>query len=53
MDLLGSILGTMEKPPSISDAEKKKIKGECNLCHLFSMPFVLTSFRTKLKIVIS
>jgi hypothetical protein len=27
MDLLGSILGSMEKPPSASDAEKKKIKG--------------------------
>ncbi|XP_053378681.1 sperm-associated antigen 7 homolog [Mercenaria mercenaria] len=28
MDLLGSILGSMEKPPSISDAEKKKIKAQ-------------------------
>lgn len=27
MDLLGSILGTMEKPPSMSDTEKKKMKG--------------------------
>ena len=27
MDLLGSILGTMEKPPSMSDSDKKKIKG--------------------------
>ncbi|XP_060577223.1 sperm-associated antigen 7 homolog [Ruditapes philippinarum] len=28
MDLLGSILGSMEKPPSASDAEKKKIKAQ-------------------------
>lgn len=27
MDLLGSIMGSMEKPPTINDAEKKKIKG--------------------------
>lgn len=27
MDLLGSILGSMEKPPTASDAEKKKMKG--------------------------
>lgn len=26
-DLLGSILGSMEKPPSLGDAEKKKARG--------------------------
>ena len=26
-DLLGSILGSMEKPPSINSVEKKKAKG--------------------------
>ena len=26
-DLLGSILGTMEKPPSVSADEKKRLKG--------------------------
>lgn len=31
MDLLGSILGSMEKPPSMSDAEKKKIKAQREL----------------------
>lgn len=53
MDLLGSILGTMEKPPSMSEAEKKKIKGECKSCNLYRTLFVLTSFRTKRKSVIS
>lgn len=28
MDLLGSILGSMEKPPSMSDTDKKKIKAQ-------------------------
>lgn len=27
MDLLGSIMGSMEKPPSLNDADKKKAKG--------------------------
>lgn len=27
MDLLGSILGSMQKPPTMGDAEKKKAKG--------------------------
>lgn len=27
MDLLGSILGTMQKPPTMGDEEKKKAKG--------------------------
>lgn len=27
MDLLGSILGSMEKPPSLGDAERKKARG--------------------------
>ena len=26
-DLLGSILGSMQKPPSLGDAEKKKARG--------------------------
>ena len=30
MDLLGSILGSMEKPPSAADGEKKKARGEPN-----------------------
>ena len=29
MDLLGSILGSMEKPPSASEKEKKMAKGIC------------------------
>ena len=28
MDLLGSILGSMEKPPSLGDAERKKAQGK-------------------------
>ncbi|KAJ8320074.1 hypothetical protein KUTeg_001661 [Tegillarca granosa] len=28
MDLLGSILGSMEKPPSLGDEEKKKVKAQ-------------------------
>ncbi|KAH3741039.1 sperm-associated antigen 7 homolog [Dreissena polymorpha] len=28
MDLLGSIMGSMEKPPSISESDKKKIKAQ-------------------------
>lgn len=31
MDLLGSILGSMQKPPSVGDAERKKAKG-CYFC---------------------
>lgn len=27
MDLLGSILGTMQKPPTMGDEERKKAKG--------------------------
>ena len=26
-DLLGSILGSMEKPPTISEKDRKKVKG--------------------------
>ena len=36
MDLLGSIMGSMEKPPSLGDEEKKKAKRKkskwCQLC---------------------
>ncbi|XP_071145665.1 sperm-associated antigen 7 homolog [Mytilus edulis] len=28
MDLLGSIMGSMEKPPSLNDAERKKVKAQ-------------------------
>lgn len=29
MDLLDSILGSMDKPPSLSEKEKEKAKGTC------------------------
>lgn len=36
MDLLGSIMGSMEKPPSLNDADKKKVKGLLLLLKLSS-----------------
>ena len=32
MDLLGSILGTMEKPPTVGEEERKKRKGKEVCC---------------------
>ena len=32
-DLLGSILGSMEKPPSLGNEEKKKAKGYVRMLH--------------------
>ena len=29
MDLLDSILGSMDKPPSLSEKEKERAKSEC------------------------
>lgn len=33
MDLLGSILGTMQKPPTMGDEERKKAKGSITHLH--------------------
>ena len=32
MDLLGSILGSMEKPPTVGQAERKKARGHSPKC---------------------
>jgi hypothetical protein len=35
MDLLGSILGTMQKPPAMGDAERKKAKGSNVIIYMY------------------
>ena len=43
-DLLGSILSSMEKPPSVGDKEKKLAKGKTNKLKIFKMPPVRETF---------
>ena len=43
MDLLGSILGSMEKPPSIGDAERKKARGKYTQDKLEDLVFLYNS----------
>lgn len=52
MDLLGSILGTMQKPPTMGDEERKKAKGSltfiCCSSNLFNQ--LLINLRSIMKI---
>lgn len=54
MDLLGSILGTMQKPPTMGDEERKKAKGSfififCS-SNLFNQLSILINLRSIMKI---
>lgn len=53
MDLLGSILGTMQKPPTMGDEERKKAKGSLIFIFCSSNLFnqLLINLRSIMKII--